>query len=361
MSKNIKYNEKIMFFGSKSPILTIDKLSISTLIYLQSTLEKGQKMSTINDRIINNDIDNLSNVYDLANGHKSTLIIHSSTSMTEIYNEAVQENCFVTSNEMFSEYHVITIDNEPSLTSVVRHLLSHLQISEPPFVNYSGTHNIRNIRATISRIKDEFGEDFSVRGVTGDVRVSRSSTDKAAKKSLDAMLDNIDGFGKPFEIDLSLYPTPARLRAAIQTYSIKNGCKFRTRVEGDKLVCVKLKQDGFSNTDLRLLAKEFLLGVPYDVKTPINYKMFGHIPRERVIALLRYAGGKSLSFKDDTVTRHAFKVVKNDGCHELYHHGKVVYTTPSNKLGSIERASINTYLSNYGYVMVGRKIEKVTL
>lgn len=318
-------------------------------------------MDNINDRIINNDIDNLSGVYDLAKGYKSALIIPSSTSMIEIYNEAVAENCFVTSNEVLNDYHIITVDNEPSLTSVVRHLLAHLQTTNPPFVNYSGTHGIRNIRATISRVKNEFGEDFSVKGVTGNVRISRSTIDKAAKNSLDAMLDNLDGFGKPFEISLSLYPTTARLRAAIQSYAIKNGCTFKTRVEGDKLVCVKVKQDGFNNTDLRLLAKEFLLELPYDEKTPVDYKRFGDIPRERVRSLLRYAGGKSLSFKDDTVTRHTFKVVKEEGRYNLYHHGQVVYTTPSNKLGSIERASINTYLSNYGYVMVGRNIEKVTL
>lgn len=318
-------------------------------------------MESINDRIINNDIDNLANIYDLAKGFKSSLIIPSSTSMIEIYNEAVAENCFITSNEVFSDYHVITVDNEPSLTSVVRHLLAHLQTTNPPFVNYSGPYNIRNIRATVSRVKSEFNSGFVVKGVTGNVLISKSNTDKSSKKSLDAMLSNVDNYGIPFEISLSLYPTVARLRAAIQTYSITHGCKFVTRVEGDKLVCVKVKTDGLSGTDLRITAKEFLSGLPYDTKTPIDYKRFGDIKPERVKSLLRYAGGKSVSFKDDTVTRHTFKVVKNEGHFELHHHGNVVYTSPSGKLGSIERASINTYLSNYGYMMTGRNIEKVTL
>lgn len=319
-------------------------------------------MKDLTDRMINNEVDYLTNIYELSNGQKNYLLLDSSTSLSEIYCEAVYNDCYVKIDDSYKSCLIVTVDNEPKLTVVVRHLLSHLQHTDTPFVKYSGNHDIVKLRATVSRVKREF--DFgklTVRGCTGDVSIYKSDRNKSSMEKLTALLDEFGHKGKPFRIEISVFTSLESLRSAIQHYSTKNDCKFKTRVSGPWLEVVKIEQYGYTLRDTKSNIDTFLKSMKYDSEIAIPYESFPNLSKERVKALLRNTGGKSYSFSGDFITRHKFIVVKDSGKYCLLHKGENVYSTNSNELTSIDRAYINTYLKNHGYVMLGRKVQKVTL
>lgn len=337
---------------------------------IENTVKTSQKKREDKDMeltsaIINNEVSHLSDIYHLFNKTVNSLYNRTSNfllfskdiDVTELYNEAFIEGHWIDVNADLNVLYKVMLTVEPSVTVTTKHLLSALAHSDENTVHYVGNHPTRSIRSATYRLLDFYKGKVSVRDIAGVTVVSKIE-DKYDKEQLFHLL-NVMQYGVKFDIDIDKYPSVAILRSLLQTYGDKHGCKFTTKVVGRNLTVVKtlLDKPGVVNKN-PIIAREYLRQIPYDTEIIVNWTLFKDLSECKIKALLRNQSSGIVSFKDNRITKHSFKLVRNSGMYELFHLGKSVYST-SGDLDKFERASIKTILKPHNMTLVGTKIVKV--
>lgn len=309
-------------------------------------------------RLVNGEFDNPADLFYLFKGDVHYLFMSSLMNERELYNEAYEEGKLITIKKPFSEYMTVQVVDELNVTETTKHLISNLQLSDNTTVYYKGPHTIKSIRDAVFRLKDFYSDRLRVSGSTGSISISENPRDKNTDHSLSFLLERSPN-GTPFEIPLNMYRTVPRLRSAMQRYGDRNKFKFVTRVKGDKLEVVKSRIDSDREINYNEVVRNYLKNIPFDTTQIIEYSFFKGLSETKVKSLLRNFGENMITFRDDTFTRHTFRVFRDKGFYKLAHSGRIVYETPEKSLTSIDKAVMNNYLAGFGRALVNRKIVKV--
>lgn len=298
----------------------------------------------------------ISDLYFLLNGTKQFLLLDKSCCIHSILNEAYQDNLFVkTDTETYKSKILVTILDNPKKTDIARHMISALIRNPEDTVNHIDNSDVGSIRTTLYRLKKDIPFDVMTGCSNGVVFIKKKNN--ADSNRIKEILDE-NPTGEIFEIPSHLYTDLSKLRARLQTYGVSNHCRVRTRMENDVLKVVKEPIDKTyrSGSDI---AKHYLTKLPYDTPLPINYQLFGELPRNKVKVLLRNQSKNTVSIKGDVITKNRTRLIKQQGTYNLYCEGELIYSIECEKLGSVERSAINTILHQYGKVLVGNKIQVI--
>lgn len=287
--------------------------------------------------------DNVIDIYELFNGNKDSLVLPGRTDPYQLHHEAYEENKYIaTILNKHSNYLVVTMLEHPTLLEIANHLISVLMYGDHEFVTYKGLYKTSSLRAAAYKISKDFDVKINANLQLGMLYISI----KKDKVNMADKMKNVDE-GETVRIPISLFNTAAKFRAALQSYSLSTGFKFKTRIEGLNMVVTRLDltNEGLPTMD-RL--KMFVNQLEWDMTVCLNPLDFPGMKPETIRSNLYRLSGNTITCIDNNVTKRSKKISKVNGMFCLIYKGTVLYQIPHADFNETEQIVVNKLLEPYG-------------
>lgn len=293
------------------------------------------------------ELNNLTDIWFMANGDKTTLFFDMDTDINQIYFEAYENKIWVDVMEnLFHSMWVCKLLTEPTTDEVVEQMVRVCKHDPEATPFYTGSLNKTSTRTALYRKSRNLGIKLKT-GIHDDTLYCQVNTEE--QYDLSKQLSNLYP-SDTVELDIPEHMDVETLRSSVFNYGSRHNIRYQTRYINGKLKVKNITIKGVSHST-RSTIIDFVERMPWDIPLPIP-DLDMSVNSMTVTCNRRFGG--VVTFKNNTVTRNSFRLCKESGELRLRIKGVVVKTFPVSRktlLSKSDWSAIEEILKQYNVTL----------